>query len=187
MKNKVLVIGSGPSLLNHKRGDDIDNFDGKIIRCNKYEIDGFEKYIGTRTDIYICGQLDVIDQFKYQYDYVLLYLARIDGGRGLRKVQNLSPHNKVKFISMLFKDKLRIDMGLKGNPEPTTGMAAINWAIIQNYDVFFCGMDCVPGTEYFHNNDYSTFRDIACHDYEKEKLYIDWSVEKNRIKRFQEV
>jgi hypothetical protein len=50
----VIVVGNGPSILKYEVGAEIDKFD-IIIRVNGFRIKGFEKYIGTRTDIWAAG------------------------------------------------------------------------------------------------------------------------------------
>ena len=49
---KVIVIGNAPSVLLNEFGSTIDTFD-KVIRMNDYKISGFEKHVGTKTDIYV--------------------------------------------------------------------------------------------------------------------------------------
>ena len=47
---RVVVIGSAPSVLKND-GRHINGFD-YVIRINNYKIDGFEKRVGTRTDVF---------------------------------------------------------------------------------------------------------------------------------------
>ena len=42
MKNKVLLVGSGGSLIDSKLGSKIDNFEGLICRFNLFSVEGFE-------------------------------------------------------------------------------------------------------------------------------------------------
>ena len=48
---KTIVLGNAPSVLFNEFGDKVDTFDN-IIRMNMYEIEGYEKYVGTKTNIY---------------------------------------------------------------------------------------------------------------------------------------
>ena len=50
LNNKIIVIGNGPSVLNNKYGDIIDQF-GEIVRFNNFVTEGYEEYIGRRTTI----------------------------------------------------------------------------------------------------------------------------------------
>jgi hypothetical protein len=44
----ILLIGNGPSVLNHKLGTIIDGYED-VVRFNNYQIKGYEEYVGTRT------------------------------------------------------------------------------------------------------------------------------------------
>ena len=48
--NSCAIIGNSPSILQRELGLSIDNHD-KIIRCNLGIVKGFEKFVGSRTDI----------------------------------------------------------------------------------------------------------------------------------------
>lgn len=47
----VLLIGNGPSVFYRRHQDIVESFD-HVVRFNHYEIDGYEKYIGTKTTIW---------------------------------------------------------------------------------------------------------------------------------------
>ncbi len=64
--SRCLIIGNGPSVLEHKKGHIIDAFD-EIIRFNKFKIKGYEEYVGTKTTIYATfgkGQLPSDDDCR---------------------------------------------------------------------------------------------------------------------------
>ena len=50
--NEVVLIGNGPSAVKEKLGSVIDTFE-TVVRFNTYRIDGFEDYVGTKTDIWV--------------------------------------------------------------------------------------------------------------------------------------
>ena len=50
----ILIIGNGPSVLNCKVGDIIDEHPN-VARINNYKINGYEHNIGTKTDIWFNG------------------------------------------------------------------------------------------------------------------------------------
>lgn len=49
---KAIVIGNSPSVLEYEYGKFIDEYFDVVIRCNWYRIEGFEKYVGTKTDVW---------------------------------------------------------------------------------------------------------------------------------------
>lgn len=180
---KVLLIGNGPSLLDSERGKEIDEFNGKIIRCNGYKIYDYEKYVGTRTDVLVLGKLDQTEILKYQYDYILLYQSRLDGGRGLRRIKQLSPHNEIKFFPLNEKDKIKDLLQMPEHKEPTTGIIAMYWFMRPDIELYLFGFDFFSrGGEYFSKE--LLKRKIDCHDPEREKIYAEWLCENNYFKWF---
>ncbi len=51
MNRDIILIGNGPSALEHEMGAVIDSFD-TVIRFNWFHIKGYEKYVGKKTDIW---------------------------------------------------------------------------------------------------------------------------------------
>lgn len=48
---KLIIVGNASSILNQKKGNLIDEFD-VVLRTGSFQIKGYEKYVGTKTDIY---------------------------------------------------------------------------------------------------------------------------------------
>ena len=48
---KVVVIGNGENVLRHNHGKFIDSCD-RVIRINQFVVDGYEKHVGSKLDIY---------------------------------------------------------------------------------------------------------------------------------------
>jgi hypothetical protein len=44
----IILIGNGSSVLDKELGVEIDQFD-RVVRFNSYKIEGFEKFVGTKT------------------------------------------------------------------------------------------------------------------------------------------
>jgi hypothetical protein len=56
---KILLVGNGSSMLDSKRKDLIDSYD-TVVRFNSYKIEGYEEYVGTKTDIWFtCNMLHI--------------------------------------------------------------------------------------------------------------------------------
>ena len=53
-KDSVLIIGNGTNALDEKLGKKIDEFPF-VVRLNDYVTEGFEKYIGSKTDLWFCA------------------------------------------------------------------------------------------------------------------------------------
>lgn len=50
LKNKILLVGNGPSVLQHEVGYLIDMYE-TVVRFNNFQIKGYEQYVGQRTTI----------------------------------------------------------------------------------------------------------------------------------------
>lgn len=68
MSLKIIVIANGPNALDYEAGELIDSFD-IIIRMNCFQIEGYEQYIGSRTDIWVTT--NDFDRFILEYDGLL--------------------------------------------------------------------------------------------------------------------
>jgi len=67
--NDVVLIGNGPSVKKYEYGDLIDSYK-TVVRFNWYHIDGYEKHVGTKTDIWFTSIYDPI-RAKKKYDHVI--------------------------------------------------------------------------------------------------------------------
>jgi hypothetical protein len=47
----VVIVGNGKTILDHKYGELIDSCD-VVIRMGRFILDGYEKHVGTKTDVY---------------------------------------------------------------------------------------------------------------------------------------
>ena len=52
--NSIIIIGNVPSVLNYNFGKLIDN-QPLVARINNYQTNGYEKKIGTKTDVWFNG------------------------------------------------------------------------------------------------------------------------------------
>lgn len=70
-----VVVASGGSVLDKELGDEIDNFD-LVVRANLAQFEGFEKHVGSRTDIRFLSHktfgntLNNTDFSAYDVDYI---------------------------------------------------------------------------------------------------------------------
>lgn len=73
---KIIIVGNGSTLLDKENGSLIDSFD-TIVRFNSYKISGFEKYVGTKTNIWFtcnrahikdCNTLERVIEHSWQWN-----------------------------------------------------------------------------------------------------------------------
>jgi len=51
--DRIVIIGNGKGVLKAKKREFVDS--STVVRINNFKIEGFEDYVGTRTDIYSCS------------------------------------------------------------------------------------------------------------------------------------
>ena len=71
MKSDIILVGNGSSLLNKVNKELIDSYK-TVVRFNSYKINGFEKYVGTKTDIWFTVNKHHFDHIKH-YNKVITH------------------------------------------------------------------------------------------------------------------
>jgi hypothetical protein len=64
-ESRVIVIGNSPSVLDHELGEIIDDYD-VVIRINRCPTKGYEKNIGSKTDIWATTRNTYFNQYFYK-------------------------------------------------------------------------------------------------------------------------
>ncbi len=57
---KIILVGNGTDAVSREAGEQIDSFD-VVVRFNNFKIEGYEKNVGTKTDIWATRMCDTID------------------------------------------------------------------------------------------------------------------------------
>lgn len=172
MKYKIAVVGNSPIVLEKEWGSFIDSHD-IIVRCNMAKIEGYENFVGSRTDVRFCNLhsvhcrlseeylLKTIEYFpEWDNDYILTWknqdLYFKDAEMALENNNPLKHHliannNKINHISKIFINDLKKDIGI----DPTMGILAIAMSAIQNSECINCfGFDFFqrPGKIHYFEN-----------------------------------
>ena len=66
--NTQIIVGNSPSLLDHEYGEFIDSFP-TVVRFNGYKIFGYEKHVGSKTDILTFFEVRKPDTSDYKKIY----------------------------------------------------------------------------------------------------------------------
>tara|TARA_Y100000593_G_scaffold12562_1_gene23117 strand:- start:2321 stop:2932 length:612 start_codon:yes stop_codon:yes gene_type:complete len=137
-KPKVLVIGNGSSVREHKLGKEIDKFD-VVVRFNRgyFEgIKGHEEYVGTKTDILIVH--DGYAQPKYLTEsvldlvpYVLVVIPNFKLDQEMKRIYDYGWGTKVQVIHKNYEDRLN-ELSDFGSTWPTTGLVGLS-TMCHNY------------------------------------------------------
>ena len=172
--NKVILVGVSKSLINSKLGKIIDNYD-IVCRMNNSGrpdlLKGKHKnIIGSKKNIWLCKHIGLLNMFKSNgYDKVVRFPR--DGKFNKKCIDILSKFNGFKF-------------------QPTCGVLSIIY-LIDLYDkIDICGMDAFKGGHWYGNkfieqqdkSDEIAAKGFGSHNILKEKEYIDYLVNQNKIK-----
>ena len=184
---KILLIGNGPCIFDSECGKEIDNFDGDIVRFNQYKIQGYEKYIGMRTNVWFVGKFDRPNSLE-NYRGVYLYMPDFNS-QMLADVVTANLDNTVTIMGRRCIQDLRTILQNKHNFFPTAGMLAIYY-FIRYYEVYIHGFDFFTrGHEYFDNIDYLNKKIEphipAFHDPMAEKTFVMQLIDNKKVKYFE--
>lgn len=139
----VLLIGNGPAALSKEMGHAIDNFDGSVVRFNNYKTDGYEKHIGTRTDIWVtCEQNNQQMKDAHKKRYYLSFST----SEATEKVHETVGAERIPLDLMHGM--------IKDNWYPSSGAIATEFFLSKGYDVWIWGFDFLSIQRNHHyNND----------------------------------
>lgn len=181
-KNKIIIIANGESILQNNYGDLIDEFP-VVGRINNYQIDGYQKYIGSKTSIWFNGANQGLQKRKeFPNEIIVLIPSLVQKKKGaLDKIiksrlgiQN-NRYNQItikkisEYEKKCYSDRL------------TTGTLSILWAIENYKEVYIHGFDFFIDSKshYFDNKLISSLKNKGIipkakkHDMNREKAYID--------------
>jgi len=129
--NSIIIVGNGSSVLDAENGAIIDTFE-TVVRFNSYKINGFEKFAGTKTDIWFTVNAAHIQEIK-NFREVIVHTWQWDKDRCLtfKQLNAERPCGKTEreFVrSLPCKD-------------PSTGLIAIFHFLRQYPRVYITGFD----------------------------------------------
>lgn len=186
-KNKsVAVVGSSGNLLNREAGEEIDSHD-IVIRFNQARVEGYEKYVGSRTDIRILNTHTFLGktgndrfpkndpQFTTKLENQLLIVNR---PVPYESIKERSPKCEVQFISDKFWHHCR--SVLENKKDPSVGFLGVFLASHSSTNVNVYGFDQNNSTDKKHY-----WEDVRAmgthHDFSIEKQIFKQMVEQKVI------
>lgn len=179
MFGKIIIVGNGPSVLDNSLGNIIDSYDA-VVRFNDYKLIGFEKHVGTKTDIW--------------FNTLTISPPRPCAKKIIWHSWHWDPKTDVRFIKFketvdktVTLDKTKIEtikemqkyVGDNQYFNYSTGTIAI-WMMLKEVDIVtITGFDWwIPGKKHhYHNN--ATIGNI--HKTDKELVFIEKLKKENRI------
>jgi len=151
MESKVLLMGNGSSVLDVELGDKIDKEFDYVFRINRFKIDGYEKYVGTKVDGWFLADTGVqwlrkpteevegsVTFNNFKYVYIVAPKFKFMSGESNDCKDVLS--ETIQLVPIEHEDELnKIE---KFNPYwPTTGLISINFLLSNFGKIFIYGFD----------------------------------------------
>ena len=189
---KALLIGNGPSALEHKIGERIDSNEFDIVcRINRgHKQDdgtlntGFEKYVGTRCDYWIISDLrsNLAINRKDEYKKIFIYTPKFKINKNIvGHCISLNQHyNNIECISSEYEDNINKIIDFK--PQwPSTGIISIHFITSLFKEVYLYGFDTYntkyDNSHYFEDrpNKYKN-KNNQDHAPSLEKDYIEYMI-----------
>jgi len=193
-KKRIIIIGNSPKILESERGEEIEKFD-KIVRFNTFEIKNFEKYIGTRTDIWFINGISIREKMKRMMEKLnevkcdKIY-AETNTWDTKKRLLSFNPEMKniknLEFMDInIFKETQKIYNPKGGfNPHSSLGLRGI-YNIAEkypDYEIYIYGFDNFSSkkTHYMDNQ----INDKKIHNVDRERNFMNYLIDRYNIKRF---
>jgi hypothetical protein len=192
---KALLIGNGPSALEHKMGKriDSDEFDF-ICRFNRgHKQDdgtlnvGFEEHTGTRCDCWIVSDLRINLAINRHNDYKGIFIVTPKfkwNGSLSEKIE--SEYSNIQFIPPEYEDNINNIVNF--SPKwPSTGVVGIHAAVALFDEVYIYGFDTYDikyNNHHYFEDKPNKYKNASHkdHDPSKEKQYIKYMIENKNLK-----
>lgn len=192
----LLITANGKSVLDNELGLQIDKFE-IVGRINNYETEGFEKYIGSKTNIWFNGANQGLKKRKDIPDRIVVLIpfdilqrkgdaihTRISGRLGVER----GKYELVPRSDMIEYERLI------GAERPTTGTSSILWGIKHFDQVVIHGFDFFVDSKSHYNDNLLTgwlvekgiFAKAGKHDMQREKQYIEMLIDEGKVIRLKD-
>jgi len=193
MINKsILIIGNGQSILNNDFQNQIDNFD-TVLRINNYKINGYEQFLGSKTDIWFNGaNSKLVAPYKIPKKIVVAIPSSIFLKHKNNIMTYVSKRINVgnKKILLIPENEILDHENTVGHPRLTTGLYAVMWSLKNYEDIYIHGFDFfINSKSHYYDSKLMNFVNENIlnkghkHDNQKEYDFINDLIDKNKIKR----
>lgn len=155
----VLIVGNGPSAMENQIGESIDGKMDKVIRINNYQTKGYEKFVGSKTDIWAncVGEKTIPRKVSKDVD-ILTFIGRMSFSKSYasREVYSkIKNYMEVKRIYHTYEIQSKFERYYKFRNKLTTGlMSIILLSAYYSKPIYCIGFDFYSYSKnyYFNNN-----------------------------------
>ena len=196
-QNSILIIANGESILNNDYGEFIDKHP-LVARINNYQIKGFEKQIGSKTDIWFNGANSKLKLQSAKYsDIIVLMPSQVI----LKKEADLNGHvskrlklNKEEYTTVSLSNIQTFENQV-GYNRLTTGLYSILWALKNYNEVIIHGFDFFQESKaHYYDNSLSKLliknniiKKGQKHNNILEKQFVNNLINENKIKILKDI
>jgi len=192
MENILLIIANGPSVLEKKYGKQIDKFNN-IARLNNYKTKKFEKFIGTKTTIWLNGAnkrlIAKLDPPNKIFCFIPYEILNVKMDEVLERTPRRLQLDSTQY-NIISKEKMKKYEDESKIKRPTTGLNSILWGL-ENYDkVIIHGFDFFESGKKEQYYDCFLIKKIANlkitgtarrHNNSAEKRFVETLIKKQKI------
>jgi len=169
--DKILLIGNGSSAIKQEMGDAIDAFP-LVCRFNSYRIPSFEKYVGTKTDIWVACDIFPAWHKEYLKVYLCSFARNADNPLFI-KMKGFYPDCEM-FPEWAWQEAFK-EMGYHA---PSSGAVATTF-FMRDYEVYIYGFDFFSGEKHHYGDSVPMGTN---HKADKEKPYFERLLKDGRVK-----
>ena len=196
-QDNILIIANGESILNNDYGDFIDKHP-LVARINNYQTKGFEKQIGSKTDIWFNGANSKLKLQSAKYsDIIVLMPSQVI----LKKEADLNGHvskrlklNKEEYTTVSLSNIQTFENQV-GYNRLTTGLYSILWAFKNYNEVIIHGFDFFQESKaHYYDNSLSKLliknniiKKGQKHNNILEKQFVNNLINENKIKTLKDI
>jgi len=196
-QDSILIIANGESILNNDYGEFIDKHP-LVARINNYQIKGFEKQIGSKTDIWFNGANSKLKLQSAKYsDIIVLMPSQVI----LKKEADLNGHvskrlklNKEEYTTVSLSNIQTFENQV-GYNRLTTGLYSILWALKNYNEVIIHGFDFFQESKaHYYDNSLSKLliknniiKKGQKHNNILEKQFVNNLISENKIKTLENI
>lgn len=167
----TIVIGNGPSVFSKKTGDFINNV-STVIRINKFYTEGFEQYVGTKTDIwavnmgYLFDNSITWDKPRPQPKTVIFAPYSITEYKNYTDCQKIKLKSNEELCDINVSKQMDKYYDKKRSIWPSTGL----YCLMQYNPCYIIGFDNFLSNQHHYGDDDSFFKHHNG-NFEKEFVY----------------
>lgn len=200
---KVLLIGNSSIDSTKKVGNQIDNDFDLVARMNRFELEGYQQYLGCRTDIWIINRMISLGRSNVHYGNLQTKFEErkktsptLNNMLMMTYLKNENDFNEVKKQTEKYSDfevgnTLKVSRYLKSEWDkrmtdkfykPATGLTSIHYLIEEYDNLTIHNFDCGKTKHYWGDTDKASEPMSSKHNWSFDEILISELVDNGKVK-----